>query len=109
MTVEPWAGCPPCPQCKAHCGTREGQFTATAYARSQGPSWLSCSHCGATWEASPEDVAQAERADAAWTAECKRQRDERGPRMIRQLLDESGADAVGHVRDDGSIEYASRR
>ncbi len=67
----PATDCPKCPECGLPCGTRTSQFAASFIARQAGPSWLSCDACGHVWEGSAEEVAQAERADAAYEEEMR--------------------------------------
>lgn len=66
---KPWTNRPTCPSCKAPAGTRAEVF---AYAN------LCCAACGATWIGDDAEVAKAEKADASWERECKRQ-EKRGP------------------------------
>ena len=57
----PWCDCPPCASCGATAG-----ITVDRNDRPLPPPWLWCPACGHRWEASAEDRAQAERAQAAW-------------------------------------------
>lgn len=61
--VKPWHDCPPCPDCGLNCSV-----PARVDRHHSGPaeSTLKCPACGLGWVGSAEDVAQAERAQAAW-------------------------------------------
>lgn len=61
--TKPWHDCPPCPKCGLHGVTKHLYFGRMA------PSQLACAGCGVIWDCTPEERAQAERADAAWERE----------------------------------------
>lgn len=59
----PWLDCPSCPSCGARCAV-----PARVGAHHSGPaeSTLKCPACGIGWVGGADDLAQAERAQAAW-------------------------------------------
>jgi len=61
VVTAPWCDCPPC----ASCGTEVG-IPTTSDGSPLPPPWLWCPACGHRWEASAEDRARADRAQAAW-------------------------------------------
>lgn len=64
---KPWHDCPACPKCNSTVGT---PARLEEPGRWYGPddATLFCPACGTGWVGSPEDVAQAEKAQAAWEA-----------------------------------------
>ena len=59
--VAPWCDCPPCPGCGRNTGIVEDHGGAV-----MASPLLYCPACGHEWDATPEDRAQAERAQTAW-------------------------------------------
>ena len=74
---KPWHDTPTCPLERAEetCG---GPLTAADPGLADG--WLICCGCGRKSAATPEQVAQARRADVAWEREQSRVGALRGPR-----------------------------
>ncbi len=58
--MHPAFDCPVCPSCGGKLGIGDSEGLAAG--------WLRCVGCGHEWEATPEDLEQAARADAAWRA-----------------------------------------
>ena len=65
----PWTDCPACPKCRATAGSSEDSETGRALRGTV----LQCKACGFAWTGTRSERAQAERADAAWEAECQRE------------------------------------
>ena len=55
MTVKPYHDCPACPRCRM-----------TVVVTTSVPGRLFCPACGDRFSGTPEQVTQAEKADAAW-------------------------------------------
>lgn len=97
--LRPWHDCPACPDCGATCAIplREAH---RAGERDQTHT-LACPACAADWIGTPEDVAQAERASAAW-AEHKREMDRAAAVLFADRL-MFGVEVTA-VGIDGSVE-----
>jgi hypothetical protein len=61
--IDPACDCPTCPECGLPCGTIDESEPLE--------DWLVCGACGAEWEGSSGELAQARRADAAYEAKCE--------------------------------------
>lgn len=68
--VKAYLDCPTCPYCGSKTGLGQTQHPL-------GPTSLLCACCGKDWIGTPEQIEQANRADAAWD---RRQDNAKGPR-----------------------------
>lgn len=68
MPVKPHHDCPSCPECALAVGVGYDRDDVPLP-----PPGLWCPACGCLWQGTAEDRAQADRADAAWQVERKRQ------------------------------------
>ncbi len=68
--MKPWHDCPKCPHCGCSVGIPKRAWDWNH--RADPGDDLACPACGGGWVGTPEDVAQAERAQTAWEAEKMR-------------------------------------
>ena len=73
QTARPWHDCPPCASCGAFVAVPVREADARFYPPKEGVANLFCPACGVGFVGFPGQVAQAERAQAAWDAECERE------------------------------------
>lgn len=67
--MTPHTDCPTCPHCGSPCGVPVASRLPDDWAPSDsGADNLACAACGRRWRGTDAEVAQAERAQAAWDA-----------------------------------------
>jgi hypothetical protein len=68
--IEPWHRTPQCPACGCPSVPSERAMRGDE----RPPGKMGCLGCGITWDGTPEQIAQAWRAERAWDREQERQK-----------------------------------